>query len=51
MERTSVTGLISAVGMWLMMVSPGLSADTLKVGVMNQQVVIEQSKAGNRALE
>ena len=51
MTRTSVTGLIGAVGMWLMMVSPGLSADTVKVGVMDQQMVIEQSKAGKRALE
>ena len=50
MTRTSVTGLIGAVGMWLMMVSPGLSADTVKVGVMDQQMVIEQSKAGKRAL-
>ncbi len=51
MTRTSVTGLIGAVGMWLMMVSPGLSADTVKVGVMDQQAVIEQSKSGKRALE
>jgi outer membrane protein len=33
------------------MVSPGLSAETFKVGVMDQQQVIEQSKAGKRALE
>jgi len=51
MERTSVAGLIGAVGLWLAMVSPGLSADTVKVAVMDQQVVIEQSKAGKRALE
>ena len=51
MTRTSVTSLIGAVGLWLAMVSPGLSADTVKVGVMDQQAVIEQSKAGKRALE
>lgn len=51
MERTTVTGLISAVGLLLAMVSPGLSAETFKVAVMDQQLVIEQSKAGKRALE
>jgi outer membrane protein len=33
------------------MVSPVLSDETLKVAVMNQQAVVEQSKAGKRALE
>ena len=33
------------------MVLPVLSDDTLKVAVMNQQAVVEQSKAGKRALE
>ena len=33
------------------MVSPALSDDTFKVAVMNQQAVVEQSKAGKRALE
>lgn len=51
MERTTATGLISAVGLWLAMVSPGLSAETFKVAVMDQQLVMEQSKAGKRALE
>jgi outer membrane protein len=51
MERTRTACLISAVGLWLAMVSPGLSAETVKVGVMDQQQVIEQSKAGKRALE
>jgi outer membrane protein len=46
-----MTRLISAVGLWLAMVSSGLSAEAFKVGVMDQQVVIEQSKAGKRALE
>lgn len=51
MRRTSVACLIGAVGLWLAMVSPGLSAEAFKVGVMDQQAVIEQSKAGKRALE
>ena len=51
MERTRVASLISAVALWLAMVSPGLAAETFKVAVMNQQVVVEQSKAGKRALE
>jgi outer membrane protein len=51
MKQMRVACLISAVGLWLAMVLPGLSAETLKVGVMDQQVVIEQSKAGKRALE
>ena len=51
MERTRVTSLISGVALWLAMVSPGLSAETFKVAVMDQQVVMEQSKAGKRAVE
>ena len=51
MERPRVTSLIGAVAWWLAMVSPVLSDDTFKVAVMNQQVVIEQSKAGKQALE
>jgi outer membrane protein len=51
MKRTKVACLISTVALWLVMVSPGLSAETFKVAVMNQQLVIEQSKAGKRALE
>ena len=51
MERTRVTSLISGVTLWLAMVSPGLSAETYKVAVMDQQVVMEQSKAGKRAVE
>jgi outer membrane protein len=51
MERLRVTSLISAVALWLAMVSPGLSTETFQVAVMDQQVVIAQSKAGKRALE
>jgi outer membrane protein len=51
MERAGVTSLIGAVALWLAMVSPVLSDETMKVAVMNQQAVVEQSKAGKRALE
>ena len=51
MERIRVTSLIGIVALWLAMVSPVLSDETLKVAVMNQQAVVEQSKAGKRALE
>ena len=51
MERAGVTSLIGAITLWLAMVSPVLSDDTLKVAVMDQQVVVAQSKAGKRALE
>ena len=51
MKRMTVAGLVSAVALWMAMASPGLSAETFKIAVMDQQVVIEQSKAGKRALE
>jgi outer membrane protein len=51
MRRTRVTSLIGAVALWLAMVSQGLSAETFQVAVMDQQVVVAQSKAGKRALE
>ena len=51
MERTGVIGVIGATALWLAMVSPVLSDETGKVAVMNQQMVVEQSKAGKRALE
>jgi outer membrane protein len=51
MEYTTVARLIGAVALWLTMVPQGLSAETFKVAVMDQQLVIEQSKAGKRALE
>ena len=51
MERAGVASLIGAITLWLAMVSPVLSDDTLKVAVMDQQVVVAQSKAGKRALE
>ena len=51
MERAGVISLIGTAALWLVMVSPGLSDDTFKVAVINQQMVVEQSKAGKRALE
>lgn len=51
MERIRVISLIGAMALWLAMVSSALSDEIFKVGVMNQQVVIEQSKAGKRAME
>ena len=51
MKRTGVISLIGAVALWLATVSPGLSDESLKVAVMNQQTVVEQSKAGKRALD
>ena len=51
MKRTGVISLIGAVTVWLVMLSPALADETVKVAVMNQQLVIEQSKAGKRALE
>jgi outer membrane protein len=50
MKQPRVTSLIS-VALWLAMVSPVLSDETFKVAVMNQQMVIEHSKAGKLALE
>lgn len=51
MKRAAVTSLIGAAVLWLAMMSPVLSDETGKVAVMNQQMVVEQSKAGKRALE
>ena len=51
MGRTKIVGLIGAALLWLGMASPSLAAETFKVAVMDQQMVIEQSKAGKRAVE
>ena len=50
MGRTKVVRLIGAAMLCLAVVSPGASAETFKVAVMDQQAVIEQSKAGKRAV-
>jgi outer membrane protein len=51
MKRMGVMSVMGAVALWLATLSPALSDETVKVAVMNQQLVIEQSKAGKRALE
>lgn len=51
MQRTIIAYVLSVIGLWLVMAPTANSADTVKVGVMDQQVVIEKSKAGKRALE
>jgi outer membrane protein len=51
MRRHTFIGL-SIVGLlWWAMLSMALAAEALKVAVMDQQLVIERSKAGKRALE
>jgi outer membrane protein len=39
------------IGWWLVVASQALAAETVKVAVMDQQLVMEKSKAGKRALE
>lgn len=51
MKRIGVGGLLAGLALWLIAVMPAWSADPLRVGVMDQQIVIEKSKAGKRALE
>jgi outer membrane protein len=51
MRWTQVAWVVGAAAIWLASLSPSWSADTFKVAVMDQQLVIEKSKAGKRALE
>ncbi|HLZ33878.1 MAG TPA: OmpH family outer membrane protein, partial [Nitrospira sp.] len=51
MTQNRIVWLMSLGALWSVMVSGALAADPLRVGVMDQQVVIEKSKAGKRALE
>lgn len=51
MSRSRGLCLISIGAFWLSMSSTVLAADPVRVGVMDQQLVIEKSKAGKRALE
>jgi outer membrane protein len=51
MRRNALVFVASIGSMWWVMSSMALSADPMKVGVMDQQLVIEKSKAGKRALE
>lgn len=43
--------VLGGIGLWMVLVVPAGSAESFKVGVINQQIVIEQSKAGKRAIE
>src|SRR5512134_309759 len=51
MRQSRIVCLISIATFWWAMLSTALAADPLRVAVMDQQVVIEKSKAGKRALE
>lgn len=51
MRQSRIVCLISIATFWWAMLSAALAADPLRVAVMDQQVVIEKSKAGKRALE
>ena len=51
MRRQFGIGLTILGPLWMAMASLALGADPVKVGVMDQQLVIERSKAGKRALE
>jgi outer membrane protein len=51
MERQSCTCFMSVLAFSLCMLSAAWAADSVRVGVMDQQLVIEKSKAGKRALE
>ena len=51
MRRHTSIGLVMLGSFWWAMSSLALGADPVKVGVMDQQLVIERSKAGKRALE
>jgi outer membrane protein len=51
MKRNRRVFLASIGSLWWILSSMALAADPVKVGVMDQQLVIEKSKAGKRALE
>ena len=51
MRQSRILYLMTIAAFWWAMLSAALAADPLRVGVMDQQVVIEKSKAGKRALE
>jgi outer membrane protein len=51
MRESKLVSLITVGIIWNVMVSTTLAAEPVKVVVMDQQLVIEKSKAGKRALE
>ncbi len=51
MSRETTMCALSMATFWWAISSMGLAAEPVKVGVMDQQLVMEKSKAGKRALE
>ena len=51
MKRQRVVGMLVALAVSVWCVYAAVAAETFKVAVMDQQAVMEQSKAGKRALE
>ena len=51
MNRKNVVGMFGVLVASLCLAHSAVAADVFKVGVMDQQAVMEQSKAGKRALE
>ena len=51
MKSSSAVGLMGAGLLWAAMLATAPAADSIKVAVLDQQLVIEKSKAGKRALE
>ena len=51
MSRETTMCVLSMATFWWAISSMGLAAEPVKVGVMDQQLVMEKSKAGKRALE
>ena len=51
MSRETTMCVLSMATFWWAISSMGLAAEPVKVGVMDQQQVMEKSKAGKRALE
>jgi outer membrane protein len=51
MSRSRWVSLMSIGAFWGALLSMAWAADPVRVGVMDQQLVIEKSKAGKRALE
>ncbi len=51
MRRRGIGGLLAGLAAVLIAALPAWSAESLRVAIMDQQAVIEKSKAGKRALE
>lgn len=51
MTRAGMIRLLGVVLLWGAWMQPAYAAEAVKIGVMDQQIVMERSKAGKRALE